>query len=245
MKGQCRVGTSGWIYRHWKGVYYPEKLPQKDWFGHYAADFDTVEINNTFYRLPEEKTFEHWRQVAPPGFVFTLKASRYITHLKRLLDPAASLEKFLERARLCQQTLGPILYQLPPRWPVDVGRLELFLRELPADLLQVLEFRDDSWYNQQVRQLLERYGIAFCIHDHGSAPSPEWITGRAVYLRRHGSAAAPYSGGYAQQELEGMAKQIGEWRQRGLEVYVYFNNDIGGHAVRNALSLKALLAGEA
>jgi uncharacterized protein YecE (DUF72 family) len=244
MKGQCRVGTSGWIYRHWKGVYYPEKLPQKDWFGHYAADFDTVEINNTFYRLPQAQTFEHWRQVAPPGFIFTLKASRYITHLKRLLDPADSLERFLARARLCQDTLGPILYQLPPRWPADADRLELFLRALPTDLLQVLEFRDNSWYNQQVRELLERFGIAFCIHDHGSAPSPAWITGRAVYLRCHGSAAAPYSGGYDQRELEGMARKIGGWRQSGLQVYVYFNNDVGGHAVRNALSLKALLSDE-
>ncbi len=148
MSGEIRIGTSGWVYPHWKGVYYPEDIPQRDWFGHYVRDFDTVEINNTFYRLPKPETFEHWREVAPQNFLYTFKANRYITHIKRLLDPEASLKKFLERTNLAAESLGPILFQLPPRWKADVERLEKFLPALPKDLVKVFEFRDDSWHQE-------------------------------------------------------------------------------------------------
>ena len=237
-----RIGTSGWIYKHWRGIYYPERLPQKDWFGHYARDFDTVEINNTFYRLPPVETFENWGKVAPPGFVFTFKASRYLTHIKRLNDPAESLENFIGRARAAEASLGPILYQLPPSFKVDAARLEAFLQVLPGDLTHVLEFRHASWYAGEVRDLLARYGIAFAIHDHGQAPGcPEWVTSGTVYLRFHGSPEAPYSGSYSDDRLRETARKIEAWTGRGLNVFAYFNNDIGGHAVRNALTLKSLL----
>jgi uncharacterized protein YecE (DUF72 family) len=242
MAGTVRIGTSGFIYKHWRGVYYPEDLRQKDWFGHYARDFDTVEINNTFYRLPEVHVFEHWREVAPPGFLYTFKASRYITHVRRLNDPAASLEKFLSRARQAGQTLGPLLFQLPPRWKADPRRLEQFLAALPADLQHVLEFRDDRWHVPEVRDLLSRFGVAFCIHDHGHTPQcPEWVTAKTVYLRFHGSSETPYTGGYTDDFLKRIAVKIDRWRGKGLRVFVYFNNDVGGHAVFNALTLKSLV----
>lgn len=239
--GELRIGTSGWVYAHWKEIYYPPELPQKGWFGHYARDFDTVEINNTFYRLPNPETFEHWGEAAPPGFIYTFKASRYITHIKRLLEPEASLEKFLSRARLAGRTLGPVLFQLPPRFHADLARLETFLQALPTDLLHVFEFRDDSWHQEPVRELLTHYGAAFCIHDHGSVDCPDWITADTVYLRYHGSSEAPYSGGYSDDFLRGQAERIRRWRQEGKSVYAYFNNDVGGYAVRNALTLKGMV----
>ncbi|MEZ4599160.1 MAG: DUF72 domain-containing protein [Syntrophotaleaceae bacterium] len=242
MGREIRIGTSGWVYKHWKGTYYPKEIPQGDWFGYYTRDFDTVEINNTFYRLPSPETFEHWREVAPKNFLYTFKASRYITHIKRLLDPESSLDKFLERAALAAESLGPILFQLPPRWKADPDRLENFLRALPKDLVKVFEFRNDSWHAEPIRKLLERYGIAFCIHDHRSiGECPDWVTADPVYLRFHGPAEAQYSGSYSDQVLEAQAQRILVWRKEGRSIFVYFNNDVDGHAVRNALTLKSMI----
>jgi uncharacterized protein YecE (DUF72 family) len=238
MAGEIRIGTSGFIYKHWRGVYYPEKMAQKHWFGHYTRDFDTVELNNTFYRLPPEKTFEHWREVAPAGFLFTFKASRYITHIKRLLEPEQTLAKFLAGVRLTAEHLGPLLFQLPPRWQADPARLENFLQALPREMVNVIEFRDASWYVEEIEALLARFGVNFCIHDHGAAPSPPWVTGDAVYLRFHGSAEAGSGGNYSSADLKGKADEIGAWAREGKNVYAYFNNDWGGYAVRNALELK-------
>jgi uncharacterized protein YecE (DUF72 family) len=242
MRAEIRIGTSGWVYRHWKGLYYPEDIPQSDWFGHYVRDFDTVEINNTFYRLPKPETFEHWREVAPKNFLYTFKASRYITHIKRLLDPEASLKKFLERVNLAAGSLGPILFQLPPRWEADPKRLENFLKALPKNLLMVFEFRDQSWHKEPIRALLERYKVAFCIHDHPSiGECPDWVTADTVYLRFHGPSEARYTGSYSNDALQAQAKRITAWQKEGRSVFVYFNNDVGGHAVHNALTLKSMV----
>jgi uncharacterized protein YecE (DUF72 family) len=239
--GEIRIGTSGFVYKHWRGVYYPEKMAQKDWFGRYAADFDTVELNNTFYRLPPEKTFEHWREVAPKGFLFTFKASRYITHIKRLLDPEQTLAKFLAGVRLTREHLGPLLFQLPPRWQVDPERLENFLKALPRDLVNVIEFRDVSWYVEEIEAMLAHYGVNFCIHDHGAAPSPAWVTGDAVYLRFHGPGKKAYTGSYPSDFLKEKAAEVKDWAGEGRRVFAYFNNDQEGKAVRNALELKRYL----
>lgn len=238
MPGTIRIGTSGFIYKHWRGVYYPEKLAQKHWFGHYTRDFDTVELNNTFYRLPPETTFVHWREVAPPGFLFTFKGSRYITHIRRLLEPEQTLARFLSGVRLTADHLGPLLFQLPPRWQADPVRLEGFLAALPTDTVNVIEFRDASWYVEEIRALLARFGVNFCIHDHGAAPSPAWITGPAVYLRFHGSAEPDSGGNYSSAQLKGKAEEIRAFVGAGRDVYAYFNNDWGGYAVTNAMELK-------
>lgn len=239
--GRVRVGTSGWVYKHWRGVVYPKPLPVKHWFAHYATKFDTVEINNSFYRLASEDAYGEWRQQAPPGFLYAVKASRFLTHMKKLKDPVEPLANVLRRARLLGPHLGPVLYQLPPRWRCDPGRLRAFLELLPRDVTQVMEFRDPSWYTHAVRELLEAHGVGFCIHDLRGVPSPEWVTARAVYVRFHGPTGHAYAGGYPRERLRSWADWIAERRHVGHDVYVYFNNDDAGHAVFNALTLRDLL----
>src|SRR5437764_11172520 len=157
------IGTSGWVYPHWKGLFYPRDLPSKEWFAYYAARFPTVEINNSFYRLPFEQTFRNWRAQAPPGFCYAVKASRYITHLKRLKDPKEPVHLFWSRAKLLGGRLGPVLFQLPPRFPADPARLEALLRALPIDMRAAFEFRDPSWGTGEVLGLLDKNGAAFVL----------------------------------------------------------------------------------
>jgi uncharacterized protein YecE (DUF72 family) len=249
------VGTSGWVYRHWaNGVFYPAGLPTSRWFAHYVSVFNTVEINNTFYRLPSEAAFDHWREQAPPGFLYALKASRYLTHIRRLADCAEPLARFLERARRLGPALGPILYQLPPRWKANPARLEEFAVLLegmePARGPQhVFEFRDPRWFVEAVRNVLLRHGLSFCIYDLPGVQCPAWVTGPVVYMRFHG-AGTRYGGRYSTEELAawasrlrdlgaGAAPQTGDGARR--PVHAYFNNDAEGHAVANALELRAML----
>src|SRR5688572_6733391 len=186
--GAARVGCSGWQYKHWRGEFYPDDLPASRWFEHYASVFDTVEINNTFYRLPEEQTFAAWAARAPPRFLFAVKASRFLTHMKKLKDPEEPLDRLFSRMRPLGRHLGPVLYQLPPGWKLDKERLEVFLRALPAGVRHVLEFREPGWYGDDVSALLERYGVARCVHDmKGSATGMERV-GPFVYVRFHGAA---------------------------------------------------------
>ncbi|MCD6289233.1 MAG: DUF72 domain-containing protein [Anaerolineae bacterium] len=239
-EGRCRVGTSGWVYPHWKGVFYPSDLPQARWFQHYARYFDTVEINNTFYRLPSEQAFDHWREQAPPGFVYAVKANRYITHVRRLRECREPLERFLSRASRLDNALGPILYQLPPKWRPNAERLAAFVKLLPPDRVHVFEFRDPRWFTPVVLDILRAHGLSFCIYHMPGIECPREITGSTVYVRMHG-AGELYGGSYSLNALRGWANRIRAWCQSGHDVYVYFNNDAFGHAVRNALTLKELL----
>lgn len=234
-----RVGCSGWEYRHWRGDFYPAGLAQARWLEHYAGIFDTVEVNATFYRLPEVSTFTRWRDRVPPGFVFAVKASRYLTHIRRLRDPAGPLDLFFSRARLLGGKLGPVLYQLPPRWRIDVDRLARFLESLPPDVAQAVEFRDPSWYAEATFERLERHGVALCLHDLGDAASPRRVTAPFVYVRFHGSAT--HGGSYADHELRDWAAWLARQVQEGRTLYAYFNNDVGGHAPRNAWTLREFL----
>ena len=238
---ECYIGTSGWLYRHWRGVFYPADLPPARWFAFYAAHLRTVEINSTFYRLPGASTFDAWRQEAPEGFVYSIKANRYITHLKKLKDPAAPLAKLLDRARHLGQHLGPLLYQLPPHWNADLERLRTFLELLPGDLQHAFEFRHPSWFSEQVLALLDRFGAGFCILDMPGLASPVRATGRLAYVRLHGPARA-YEGSYSEEALAYWAAQVRGLLDSGRPVYVYFNNDARGYAVRNALRLRELVA---
>ncbi len=237
-----RVGTSGWIYRHWRGVFYPPRLPMKDWFFHYARSFDTVEINNSFYRLPSEQAFTAWAKQAPPGFLYAVKASRFLTHMKKLKDAEEPLALILGRARLLGEHLGPILYQLPPHWHCDVARLRSFLKLLPPDLCHVLEFRDPSWYTDAVRDALTEHSVCFCIHDLRGAACPDWTTGPAVYVRFHGPTERAYAGGYPRTHLRRWAERLVDHRQAGRAVFAYFNNDDAGHAVADAALLRTLVS---
>jgi uncharacterized protein YecE (DUF72 family) len=235
-----RIGTSGWVYNHWRRIFYPPDLPPGGWFAFYARHFDTVEINNSFYRLPSEATFDSWREQAPPGFLYAVKASRYLTHMKKLIDPAGPLRLFFERAHRLDETLGPVLFQLPPRWRVNLPRFQTFLAELPKDYTHVVEFRDASWLVEEVFQLMERYQVGHCIHDMAPLEVPLRITSQVAYIRFHGDRS--HSGDYPLEALQSWAKRIGDWHRRGLVVYVYFNNDVGGYALKNAQTLKDLVA---
>jgi uncharacterized protein YecE (DUF72 family) len=238
---QWRVGTSGWIYKHWRGIFYPSRLPVKQWFAHYATVFDTVEVNNSFYRLPSEEAFAAWAKQAPPGFLYAVKASRFLTHMKKLKEPEAPLALLLGRARRLGAHLGPILYQLPPHWGCDVARLRAFLPHLPPELSHVLEFRDPSWYTEPVRDALAEHGVCFCIHDLRGAHCPEWLTGPAVYVRFHGPTPSAYAGGYPRPHLRRWAERIAGYLRAGRDVFAYFNNDDAGHAVANARELRELI----
>jgi uncharacterized protein YecE (DUF72 family) len=236
---RVRLGTSGWVYNHWRGLFYPEELRQDDWFEYYARIFDTVEINNSFFRLPTATAFAAWREQAPPDFVYAVKASRFLTHMKKLRDPEEPLQRFFDRVRHLGSTLGPILYQLPPRWQVNLARFETFLSALPQGYSHVVEFRNASWLIDEVFELMERYSVAHCIHDMRPLSIPARVTAPPVYIRLHGDPA--HGGDYQAASLEIWTKRITEWQRRGLDIFVYFNNDIGGFAVQNAQTLKELL----
>jgi uncharacterized protein YecE (DUF72 family) len=236
---QICIGCSGWQYAHWRGDFYPADLPQRLWYEHYASRFDTVEINNTFYRLPAAGVFRSWRNRAPAGFVFAVKASRYLTHMKKLKDPEPPLELFFSRARELGCTLGPVLYQLPPRWPVDIDRFESFLRALPRRRQHAVEFREPSWYRDDVFALMERYKVALCLHDMQGSASGRLEVGPFVYVRFHGTER--YSGSYSDEHLQRWAEWLAERIRAGKSVYAYFNNDVGGHAPRDAVRLRAMI----
>ena len=235
-----RIGTSGWSYPHWREVFYPSDLPAAEWFAYYARHFDTVEINNTFYQLPAAETFRMWRAQAPASFVFAVKANRYLTHMKKLKDAAAPLERFLERARLLGDTLGPILYQLPPRWRCNLERLAQFIDLLPPELCHVFEFRDESWFCEATFALLKERGMNFCIFDMPDFPCPRQVTGPVVYVRFHGTAER-YGGCYSREMLKPWADAIRGWQRAGHRVFAYFNNDVSGYAVQNAKELRELI----
>jgi uncharacterized protein YecE (DUF72 family) len=240
LQGRLRIGCSGWEYKHWRGDFYPADLPRTRWFEYYAARFDTVEINNTFYRLPEEETFARWAERAPRGFLYAVKASRFLTHMKKLKDPEEPVDRLFSRMRPLGRRLGPVLYQLPPGWKLDRERLEHFLQVLPTGIRHVLEFREPTWYADDVRRLLERRRVALCLHDmQGSATGRERI-GPFVYVRFHG-AAGTYSGGYSDERLRGWADWLHGQRASGADIYAYFNNDVGGHAPRDAATLRRFL----
>jgi uncharacterized protein YecE (DUF72 family) len=215
-------------------------LRQGDWFAHYANHFNTVEINYSFYRLPTEHAFDRWRGQAPPGFVYALKANRFLTHVKRLKDCEAALDQFVERARRLEETLGPILWQLPPNWRPDVARLEAFVRRLPQDLIHAFEFRDERWLVDEVREMLETRGLATCIYDMPGTSCPMWVTAPAVYLRFHGVGVA-YGGRYGEEHLLPWAVKIRTWLDEGRRVFAYFNNDAFGFALEDAMILARLV----
>jgi uncharacterized protein YecE (DUF72 family) len=237
---QVHIGTSGWHYKHWLGDFYPERFPASKMFSWYAREFDTVEINNSFYRLPERKTFENWKALAPPGFIFAVKASRFITHIKRLKDAADPIDLFFSRAEPLKTTLGPVLFQLPPKWGVRLDRLEEFLEALPKRHRFVLEFRDESWCCEDAIRLLRRHNVAMCLHDWREMPWPFKLTADFTYVRFHGSGVR-YGGNYPDEHLNTWAERIRTWRPDLGAAFLYFNNDIGGHAIRNAQTLRRLL----
>jgi uncharacterized protein YecE (DUF72 family) len=233
---RVRVGTSGWDYPHWRGGLYPPGLARSAWLARYAAVFDAVELNATFYRLPGEASVDRWRDGTPDGFLLACKGSRYLTHLKRLLDTGPGIERYFARVRRLRDKLGPVLWQLPPQMKPDLGRLDAFLAALPPDVRHAVEFRSAAWYRDDVAALLDRHRAAFCEHDLVDRPIPG-PTGGFRYLRFHG-AGARYGGRYGKARMRRVAADLAAAR---LPAFAFFNNDQGGHAVLDALDLVSCL----
>jgi uncharacterized protein YecE (DUF72 family) len=237
------IGTSGWHYSHWSGSFYPASLSSEEYLDYYCQQFKTVEINNTFYQFPEKDTLENWRQIVPSGFVFSVKASRYLTHMKKLTDPEEPLETFLERVSVLADRLGPILFQLPPHWRPNLERLEQFLALLPQEHQYAFEFRDERWLTQAMYDLLRRYQAALCIYHLEGYLSPREVTSDMVYIRLHGPGEA-YQGSYNTQDLAGWAVAISTWHRQGKQIYCYFDNDAEAAAPANATQLSEMLVGK-
>jgi uncharacterized protein YecE (DUF72 family) len=235
------IGTSGWHYAHWRGPFYPAELAPRHWLEYYARQFGTVEINASFYRLPTLAAVRQWCETVPSGFRFAIKASRTITHMKKLRDPGRSLRLLFARVRAFGDRAGPVLFQLPPRWRCNPARLSAFLRRLPRGREYAFELRDPSWHNPQVYALLRRHRAAFCIYQLAGFESPRVVTADFAYVRLHGPGAWAYSGSYSEAALAAWAQTLRGWG-KVKRVYVYFDNDEAAFAARDALRLKQLLA---
>lgn len=232
------IGTSGWHYEHWKGNFYPRNLCRTGWLDFYSRSFSTVELNNSFYRLPAESAFINWRESSPEGFIYSVKVSRFITHMKKLRDCEGPLNTFIDRAKLLGGKLGPLLYQLPRGVKRNSRVLESFIGLLPRDERHVFEFRDSSWFENDVFDILRSSNIGFCIYDMPGLSTPLAATADFAYIRFHGSRDL-YGGCYSRSELESWAGRIAALNAE--KVFAYFNNDAGGFAVQNSMTLKQLL----
>jgi uncharacterized protein YecE (DUF72 family) len=230
------IGTSGWHYEHWKSRFYPEGLPKTEWLRFYSVTFNTVEINSSFYRLPSQAAFASWHGNSPAGFIFALKMSRYVSHVKRLKETEEAIDRFMDRAKGLKDKLGPILYQLPPNMHCNNGVLEHFLSTLPRGYKHVFEFRHQSWFGDRVWETLHKYNAAFCIFDMPHLECPLVATADFAYIRFHGSKEL-YSSDYSDEELACWAERIKGLAGNLKEVYIYFNNDTNAFAVKNAVTL--------
>jgi len=206
----------------------------------YKDRLESVEINNSFYQLPEEKVLAEWRDTVPEGFVFAAKASRYITHMKKLKDPEEPVSNFIDRMSVLDDKLGPILFQLPPHWKLNAKRLQSFCEALPGGYRYAFEFRDPSWFEKAVYEILSDHDAAFCIYELSGTLAPRKVTADFVYVRLHGPEGA-YEGDYNRQTLAGWAGAFSTWSRKSLDIYCYFDNDHKGYAARNALSLLRML----
>ncbi|MEX0719629.1 MAG: DUF72 domain-containing protein [Balneolaceae bacterium] len=240
MSGKIHIGTSGWNYKHWKGTFYPEDLPQNKWLDFYKNQLDTVEVNNSFYKLPNKDTLKKWKEEVPKDFIFAAKANRYITHRKKLKEPKDSLKKMLDNFKAFGENLEPILFQLPPNWNFNEERLQNFINELPEDYIYTFEFRDKSWLNDTTYDMLKDRNIALCIYELAGFQSPVEVTADFVYIRLHGPTNQKYQGKYSKDQLSGWADNLKKWKKKDLDVYLYFDNDERGYAAQNAQELKEI-----
>jgi uncharacterized protein YecE (DUF72 family) len=235
------IGTSGWQYKDWRGVLYPQRLAQSHWLERYAEIFDTVELNNSFYRLPSADQFERWKEAVPPGFIVAAKLSRYLTHVRRLRDPAGPVDLFLERASHLGDHLGPVVAQLPPTLRKDAINLDRTLQSFPKHVRVAVEFRHPSWFSEDIEGILQDRNAALVWADRrGRLQNPQWRTADWLYLRLHGGSGT--AGNYGDRVLDSYARTLA--RIEG-DAYVYFNNDATGNAVRNALTLARWMDGAA
>lgn len=240
-KGRFYIGTSGWSYKHWDNVFYPSAVKKADQLQYYNTLFNTVELNNSFYRQPKPENYINWKAVANSNFKFTVKANRYFTHLKKLKVSKQDIENFLNGVDNLNENLGPVLFQLPPKWNLNIERFGTFLALLPNNYRYVFEFRNHSWYHPTIYELLETYNCAFCIYELDGHLSPLEITADFVYIRLHGPGAK-YQGSYHKETLNKWADYCLSAKNQGKDVYVYFDNDQNGYAAFNALDMQKMLS---
>jgi uncharacterized protein YecE (DUF72 family) len=237
----CHIGTSGWYYQHWRGPFYPKDFPEKEFLAFYSNHFNSVEINNSFYKLPDKKTLKQWRHTVRDDFIFAVKASRYMTHMKKLKEPRKGLSNFLNTIGNLDDKLGPVLFQLPPNWHRNTKRLEAFLAELPSKHRYAFEFRNRTWFDESVYKLLLEYNAAFCLYDLEGKTSPEIVTAEFVYIRLHGPSDAAYQGSYSNRQLTIWAGKFHKWLEENRKIYCFFDNDQRGYAAKNALTLQHIV----
>jgi len=235
---KIKIGTSGYNYQHWRGVFYPKDLPEKKWLEFYAKVFNTVELNVTFYRLPKMQVFEGWRERVPKNFRYAVKGSRFITHIKKLKDCQDPVRIFYKNAKALGEKLLVILWQLPPNLKVDHEKLEKFVKFLPAGR-HAFEFREKSWFCKAVYDILKKNRMSLVLADSPSWPYEEILTAAFVYIRMHGGRSL-YGSKYSDKELKVWAEKIKKWG-KDRDIFVYFNNDTHGYAVENAKKLRELL----
>lgn len=257
-KGKIYIGTSGWVYGHWDGVFYPDDLPSKDKLKYFSKHFKTAEVNYSFYHLPRPATYQNWYNQTPEDFLFAVKASRFITHIKRLKGVKEAWKIFLKNALTLKEKLGPMLFQFPPSFKAsqeNLKRLEEFLKFITNSKLQhsklsgewvsaglryAFEFRHKTWCDEKIYQLLKKYKAAWVIADSPKYPRADVVTCHFVYIRMHGSKVL-FSSKYSKKELQGLAEKIKKWQRKGKDIYCYFNNDVSGFAPKNARELLKLL----
>jgi uncharacterized protein YecE (DUF72 family) len=237
------IGTSGWSYDHWQGVLYPLKTTSAKRLIYYLQQFQTVELNSSFYRWPKPETFAGWETKLPDGFRLSAKAPRWLTHVKNLKEPELWIDRIQESWSALGNKKAILLIQLSPRFALNYDRLATFLHQMPGEIRMAVEFRHPSWHNEAIFSLLEEHQVAYCIMNGANLPCILRTTASFVYVRLHGPETQPlYHGAYSDAELLEWAAQVRAWHDAGKDVYVYFNNDIGGHAVRNALYLRSLVS---
>ncbi len=241
MNGQrIHIGTSGWHYDHWKGAFYPDSLPRTNYLEYYAENFDTLEINNSFYQMPQEKTLLQWRNLVNDQFIFSIKASRYITHIKKLKDGKQIIPPFLKKVEALGNRLGPVLFQLPPQWRYNLERLNSFLKALSPNFRYAFEFRDSSWFNPRTYDALSMYNASFCIYQVANRTTPQELTADFVYIRFHGPKGSN-QGKYDPAVLSQWADRLIAWAGGGKEIFCYFDNDESGFAAQDAGQLQQIL----
>jgi len=239
-QGKLYIGTSGWVYSHWQGIFYPKGLPSKDKLKYFSKHFKTTEINYSFYHLPRSSTYQNWYSQTPEDFLFSVKASRFITHIKRLKGVKTAWKTFLENTLHLKEKLGPILFQFPPSFKAtkeNIKRLEDFLRLITKNKLHcAFEFRHKTWYEKKVYKLLKKHKVALVVADSPRYPRADVVTANFVYIRMHGSKVM-FSSSYTKKELKDLSQAIRKWLKQRKDVFVYFNNDAYGYAIKNAKEL--------
>jgi uncharacterized protein YecE (DUF72 family) len=241
MVNDFNIGTSGWRYDGWIGPFYPEKIKPYQLLPYYAETFDSVELNNSFYRIPNERNVKAWMEMTPAHFVFSCKANRTLTHYKKLKDCEETIVQLLRAFSHFEDKLGPILFQFPPHWPIDLSTLQKFIVQLPQDKLFTFEFRHQSWFCNALYDLLSSKHMGLCLYNHQHFTSPEIITSSFVYLRMHGPNKDAYTGSYDDSVLLRYKQKCMDWKKEGKAIYCYFDNTDNANAPKDAQRFKNML----